>query len=357
MPENTAQRPGDVEITKLKLISSSGDDIDIKDIFISIDIYEDIFENCISGAIAIADSLALAEKMPVIGNEKIEIGIKTPSLPADKQLRLNARIFKITDRAPLKDNTMGYVLHFTSPEKIYSSGIKISKAYKDMLLSDIAEQVYKDYLEPIRNKKIVVEPTAFTRSVLLPSWTPIYALNWLAKNCKAEQHQGASYVFYERRDAYIFTSLETLFKTPSLAKYFYGVKNTVDDKDQTKSVADFFNVEQYNVVQSPDTIGNIRAGMYSGKLISNDLVKRKIDTKYFNYADSFDDFTHLNKSKLTNSTLVGDFVTSHVTLLPKQFNAFGESDEGNSLDEVIMERKSQIKQIQNILNDFNIKKI
>jgi hypothetical protein len=155
--EDRAQRPGDVEITKLKIVSSSGDDIDIKGIMVSLDIFEDIFNNCISGAIAIVDSLSMIENMPLIGNEKIFIGIKTPSLGTSSQIRIEGRIYKITDRAPTKDNSIGYVLHFASPEMIYSTGLKISKTYKEMKLSDMAQDIYKEYLEPVRKKRTVIE--------------------------------------------------------------------------------------------------------------------------------------------------------------------------------------------------------
>ena len=127
-----------------------------------------------------------------------------------------------------------------------------------------------------------------------------------------------------------------------------GIKNMADAKEN-KMTADFYNAESYKFISSPDSIAGLQRGMFSGKLISNDLVNRKIDTKYFNYADTFDDFSHLNKSKLTNNEILGDFVTSHVTLLPKQLNAFGEDDEGNHLDEVIMERKSQFQQLNSVM--------
>lgn len=348
MGKERNQGPGDVEITKLNLISSSGDNIDIRDVFTSIDIYEGIFNNSISGAITVLDSLSLIENMPLFGNEIVEIGVKTPSLPPEKQLKIRARIYKITDRAPLKDGTVGFVLHFVSPEMLYSAGLKISKSYKEMLISDMATDVYNNYIEPVSNKKFIVEPTTFIRSVILPSWSPFFALNWFAKNCKSEKYVGASFVFFERRDAYIFTSLEALFNVRPQASYIYGIKNTVDEKNQTKSLDDFYNAEKYKIKSSPDTLANISAGMYSAKLVSNDLVKRKMETEYFNYNDDYSDFNHTAKSKLTNNTLFNEFVTSHVTILPKQFNAFGESDEGSKLDEIIMDRKSQLQQIQNI---------
>jgi hypothetical protein len=346
--KDRAQAPGDVNINKLAIISSTGDKVDLRDVFSGLDIFENMFNNSISGAITIADSLNLIETLPIIGNEKIIIEVSTPSLKSSSRIKIEGRIYKISNRAPLKENTIGYVLHFTSPEQLYSTGLKISKSYKDMVLSDMAKDVYTNYLEPIRKKKFVAEPTMYPRSVILANWSPFFSLNWFAKNCKSDQYSGASFVFFERRDAFIFTSLESLFGVAPQANYFYGIKNTVDDKTQTKSVTDFHNADKYKVKRFTDTLENLQQGMYSGKLISNDLVKRKIETEYFNYNDDFSKFRHLNKSKMTNSTVVNEFVTSNITILPKQFNAFGETDEGTKLDEIIMDRKSQLQQLTGV---------
>ena len=100
---DTIADPQEVEIRKLEIIPSDGEPVDIENICATIDIYEDIYQPAISGAISLVDSQDLLSTLPIIGNEKIKIEIVTPSLGPEGTMKVEGRVVKVDGRAPSKE--------------------------------------------------------------------------------------------------------------------------------------------------------------------------------------------------------------------------------------------------------------
>jgi len=72
--------PGEINVTTLKIISSTGVHIDVSAMVGDITIYEDIFSNTMSGHIILQDSLDLISTLPLIGQEQLILELQTPTL-------------------------------------------------------------------------------------------------------------------------------------------------------------------------------------------------------------------------------------------------------------------------------------
>ena len=72
------QSAGEFEIEELKLVTTSGLEVDLTTSVIGLTLYEDIFSMTISGTIAIADSANLASYGPLLGQEYLHLKIRTP---------------------------------------------------------------------------------------------------------------------------------------------------------------------------------------------------------------------------------------------------------------------------------------
>ena len=70
---------GELIIDKCRLYSQNGASIDLTNHFESIDVYENIYENTLSGSITIIDGLNIAQHLPIMGQEMLELTFYTPA--------------------------------------------------------------------------------------------------------------------------------------------------------------------------------------------------------------------------------------------------------------------------------------
>ena len=77
---NSTQYAGEVNLEYIKIYSSEGVVADITDIVVSINIFEDIFSTAMTCNLVVVDNLNLIEKLPIIGQEFVEMKLSTPQL-------------------------------------------------------------------------------------------------------------------------------------------------------------------------------------------------------------------------------------------------------------------------------------
>ena len=72
------QHAGEFNLEALKIYSSSQIFADISNTVISIDLNENIFQSSIDGIIMVGDANNLIEKLPISGQEYVDLKISTP---------------------------------------------------------------------------------------------------------------------------------------------------------------------------------------------------------------------------------------------------------------------------------------
>ena len=73
------QGTDDFRLKSLKITSPNGGFFDIRNIFVSLNMYEDLFSNCMSADLTLIDSGNIKKFLPIIGQEeKVEIEYETP---------------------------------------------------------------------------------------------------------------------------------------------------------------------------------------------------------------------------------------------------------------------------------------
>ena len=78
IPNYKILNPGDVLIDSITIESAAGAILDVRSQFISMNIYEDIFANGLSGFIVLVDALNLSRYLQITGREKLKITFATP---------------------------------------------------------------------------------------------------------------------------------------------------------------------------------------------------------------------------------------------------------------------------------------
>ena len=124
------QYAGEYKISELKLFTSSGNVVNLSQIYSSIIIYEDIFNSSMTGSIMLVDTNNIIMNMPITGQDFISLKIETPGLE-EHALDYTETTFTITkiDRKESLKNSDVIQLHFCSPEILRNNRVRVSKSY------------------------------------------------------------------------------------------------------------------------------------------------------------------------------------------------------------------------------------
>ena len=351
------QGPGDFSIEHMDVITSVGEKISIKDHgWLSITLSEDIFQPAVSGRIEIMDTVDLPGNFNLIGNEIISFEFSTPTLTG---INFTGKITKVTESLDISDATRGYSLEFVSSEAITSMLTKVRKSYSGMPYSSMANLIYKDYIKS--KKRFEVEGTLNTASLAIPGWNPFISIRSLAARSQSAnpKYQNGSYLFYEVCDdgsgdgGFKFHSLESLWdQSKVMAHYTNQIKNL-----GRGDPVSFSAVNWYAEKARMDTVENIMSGMYANKVVTHDLVKRKVYSKTYNYKENFNKSVSLNSKggSLTDSDLLTTAFDSYEMYMPKQYQSYGGEYQGTTLPEhTLMNRTSIAQQLNNQVLEISV---
>jgi len=281
----------DYALTNLTLLSSIGS-LDLKNTFEEISYNEDLFNNSLSGYVYIIESSGLIETAAMNGTEFLRLTFSKFG-DSNNQIDKLFRVYKVGKRK--LEGTMykeSYVLYFCSEELLLSEQYKISKRYKDSLISDIVSDVLTNYLKVPSNKNGTIEATYGKYDFIIPTLKPFDAINFVTNYARPNpQNPGADMLFYEDKNGFQYRSLQSLMKQTSYYTYTYKPKN-IDSRDLN---TDTHNVLTYEFLDSFDTLNGITSGTFANQLISiNPLTRTKKVT-------NFDYTVYSRQAKLLNS--------------------------------------------------------
>lgn len=320
---------GDVNIEKVQIMSGNGRTVDITNMVGEIQMFEDIFQPCITGTIAIGDSLDLVNLFPFVGEEKVAIKIRTPSMKDNLDANIDREfyIYKMTDRKIIGDRQVFYMLHFCSFELLADTNVKLSKRYEGNV-ADIAGVIMRR--EGLKTELAVqVEETVNSVSYISNFWSPYKNLQFLTDRAM-NQHGAANYVFFENRKGLNFVSFDGIFAQQTKDTYTFDnfqreVKSDTTIRDPEK---DFSRFLDYSIETGFDYLERVRTGMYGSKFIAHDILTKKYSTKNYNMFKEWDKTNHLNLYPLSSEdTLVR--TNASILSYPKYNNMFnGYGDDG-----------------------------
>lgn len=308
------QKAGSVKIVELKLISSTNVVWDLKEFLVELNLYEDIFSNNLYGDILLSDSRNLIDKVPLIGEEFINVEFVTPSFEeAGHFIKKTFRVFKISSRKIVRDNnTQLFVLHFASVELFYDMLLPLYKSFEGKI-HDLVDQIYFDYLASNRNfnisggdtsidtnsnntNLIVMNETSNDVKFVSPGWTPMKCINWLASKSIPKDGISKNYLFFETNRAFYFGSLEYLFKDAkenknNIGTYSMSVSNVRENKSKNIN-REFFIVQSVDMIDTTDHVKNYTNGYLANRLITLDVFNKKYELVDYDYVEDYQNNYH-----------------------------------------------------------------
>ena len=352
--------PGDLIIEDITLTSASGFSLSIWNLIYSVEIYEDMYSNSLSGRLIFGDSLALSRHLPLIGEEKIKIVFYTPGQEdqPQKKIELNMRVYKISQRVQLgADKALMVTLEIVSEEFFQNSTIKFSKSFSRLPYSDMVQNIFDEYINtaveeagaeiPPNSERVHIFPTDGARSVLIPYWSPFYAINWLAnKSCASSNPSMADYMFFQSLNgSYHFMPITHFKRMPVTASY------THVPPDKTKDLLSFSNITEYTIISAGNRLQDIGSGVFSSILTTFDINKKKIESTAYRYSRNYTDVDHIDKYPLVPSAIdkYSDKVMSYRKVLPKNSYRYDDVEDNENHDLYALNRQSLLNQMNTVI--------
>lgn len=302
------QYAGEYEIKELKVVTTRGNVFDVQDLFQSINFYEDIFQNAITGEIILADTTNIVSNFPIIGEERLIVRLRTPTENNSKLNEINfvdvpLYIYSLSSQVRKNENTRIVVLSFTSSESLRNNQVRLSKAFRGKP-SDIVKNIFKDEYALNSKRKLFVEDTANLYKFVIPNMRPFDAINMLSTRSNSGQYNNApTFLFYETTKGFHYRSIDGLCSRQNVKMtYKETLPDSLSESTKQKDVlSNLTNIKQYSFVNSKNTVKNTRAGYYGSSLEIHDIYNKKIDKYSYNYLDEFPFENHTNRK--------GDYVT------------------------------------------------
>ena len=173
----------DIKIAFLELVTPTGV-YDLQELFVSMNIYEDLFGDSVTIDLVLNDSINLPYKAPILGEEYLNFSIFTKSVDGEGNNINPGPMYtvSITDRHLTKDRQQLYILHFTSEQDIVNSNTTVSRSFRGKTIGTIVNILLNDYIDPEESgNDLVIEETVGIENIVIPNWKPFKAINWLAK--------------------------------------------------------------------------------------------------------------------------------------------------------------------------------
>lgn len=279
-----------VEISYIKLTNWAGEKIDIREIFIEMNIMNSIFENCIFGTILLVDANSLLTRFPIIGEETIEIQFNTPG---NIKKNFTGAIWNVEDITPSDNGSKStYVLKFISKEALTNKGTFVSKSYTNTLTAEeIVKDVMTTYLNTTKtlNVDACIEPK---KTLIIPYMRPYEAIDFLKNRVKAKDSDEDYFLFFERFDGIYFKNFSGIISSPlnKANNEYYYMSNKFGN--QGAQGLDMKRIISLKINSKFDTIQKIEMGM--------------LQNEAFEY--SFDDKRHY--SNVTSYSQVSPYIAN-----------------------------------------------
>ena len=308
---NDFTQAGDFNLDTVNLISYRihGEEnkpyvMDIKPITKVIELTEDIYQNCITGAIFVYDAQDVPTVFPLTGFERLELKFSSPGLSGYNAVEDEGHpfyIYKIDDVKVDDKNPRAkfYKMYFTSQENYHNSLNKLSKSYEGPI-ADAVENILRNELKS--KKHFMFEPTKTNQKITFPYVRPFQAINSLCRDGISSAYNNSHYLFFENKDGFHLRSLESLKAIsgsavrPAKWAYAYQIQNQRDGESRNVE-QDLRSALKYEFTNPVDTLNNIEQGTYANKLGIQDLYNKTYTTTSFDYMDYFAKHYHLEHEK------------------------------------------------------------
>lgn len=276
---------------RFKTSDGADNELDLSNIFVSVDLYESLFDKTMSGSISIVDSHNLSDVLPMYGGELFEISFETNG--TDRPVVYTGAIYKVSEKHRISEHTSGYTLYFTSVETINSTLQATNVAMEDQV-SNIVNRIFKKRLNS--EKELFSIESNGVHKFVFGNHHPFESIDVLTKYAYSTSSEHA-YLFYEDNSKFNFVPVEYLYKQDPVRSLTYkgaGIHKEVEQK----VVESFDGIQDIIILEENSYLDRIMDGVhgmtaYRYDMFSKEYKKVEYDKEsFFSRDKSLSDLAH-----------------------------------------------------------------
>jgi hypothetical protein len=338
---------GDVVVDEIKLVSYSGFELDLRKMVGDFSIYEDIYSNHLSGSIVFPDSMNLVKNFPIIGDEELFITFYTPGVdPRPRRVRF--KVFKISSFVRgTGSTTVAVRLEFVTPVAEVSARHKLNRCFKSMTFGEMVKSTYAEMQKQDSNlPPLFADDTYGQSTVIIPNWSPLYAINWFCHRSVSKQNQQiADYVFFQTLDGMNFFPLSKLKSLDSVCTFKSAPGGFRSDKGERMIESELRNITSYSIRDMGDKLRETKLGVYSSHMLVHEMTTKSYYGTVYSYRNSFNETPHMNKGRMVPyDSKIQDRPASQMKYYNKSHFMFDGIDDANYIDRA-QDRQSLLNQM------------
>lgn len=279
------------KVDRIILKDLSGEfSLDLTNSLLRLELNSSMTDPFVYGNIQVSDYLNIIGELSIIGNQIIEVTIKSFD---DRTHKEKFKVVKINPplSSPAKSEQF-YLIEFISMIGYKNLIRKFSKSYSNMNPTNIVRQIYEDYLkiDEEDGKKDNFITSQRTTSVVIPYMNPIDAISFLSLH-SLSSNQNYDFVCYEDFKNFNFVPISELWGKEPAETFLTthsqdgrqndpgGEKDT--DLLRQKIISYSIGGDMYDVCK------NIKNGTYAATNINFDMTLKKVSNRLYSYHKHF----------------------------------------------------------------------
>ena len=294
------QYAGEYIVEECLLCTVGGLELDLRDQLANVTIYEDIFQNSITGSISFVDTNNLTANASIVGQEKLKLVLVTPNASDDstRDMAINfsdqpLHVYQVKSSVNINDRTKAFQIAFTTNEIMRNNRIRVCQSYTGEPAKEIIKKVIRDPELLNSKKEFYYEETTNLFQMIAPNMRPFDFINTLAKRCLSKEYDFApTFLFYETVRGYFFRTIDSMMDRKNPRMVFKEVTPQDDIDNVGRNLT---NILSYEIMNSTDTLLNTRAGMYNSDLLLVDVFNKSYKHYEYKYLEDFDKQIHADE--------------------------------------------------------------
>jgi len=328
--------PSAVTIRKISLNGATGS-FDLTANFLELNVYENIFQPALTAHITISDSFSFPAKLPIVGEETLDIIFSLEGVEDDE-----ATIFlppmhvnEISSRFMSKPKSQQFSLELVSEQFMNNAHSTISKSYRGKTVEQIVQDIYSSHLddEHKNSNGISTESTDGIENIIIPNLHPHDAIRWLSRRTRAATSNAINFIYFETMSGSRFVSINNLVEQEPILTFTQSP--AAEDAFKIESLsAGIIKYDKMSFVKQFDKYVNTKRGLYASKLITHDIVKKKIVQHEYKGFNEWFGISHLGIFPPLSNSETEIKKSSRKSFAPPatEFSSIDETELGNQVD-------------------------